>query len=50
MDIKSHQRVNQTLFTPVEKQLLQILVARMPAWVTPDLLTLGRSFRSDRDF
>lgn len=39
MDIKSHQRVNQTLFTPLEKQLLQILVARMPTWVTPDLLT-----------
>jgi len=39
MDIKSHQRVNQTLFTPVEKRLLQILVARMPTWVTPDILT-----------
>ena len=39
MDIKSHQRVNQTLFTPLEKPLLQILVTRMPTWVMPDLMT-----------
>ena len=39
MNIKSHQRINYTLFNPLEKRLLQILVAQMPAWVTPDLLT-----------
>jgi len=39
MDIKSHQRINQTLFNPIEKRLLQTLVAQMPGWVTPDLLT-----------
>ncbi|KOR37514.1 MULTISPECIES: CDP-alcohol phosphatidyltransferase family protein [Planktothricoides] len=39
MDIKSHQRINQTLLTPLEKPVLQILAAQMPRWVTPDVLT-----------
>lgn len=39
MDIKSHQRINQTLLTPLEKPVLQILASKMPRWVTPDVLT-----------
>jgi phosphatidylglycerophosphate synthase len=39
MDIKSHQRINQTLLTPLEKPVLKFLASQMPRWVTPDVLT-----------
>ncbi len=38
-DIKSHKRVNDMLLGPLERPALQWLAARMPAWVTPDVLT-----------
>lgn len=38
-DIKKHQRVNNMLLGSLERPALQWLVARMPAWVTPDVLT-----------
>jgi phosphatidylglycerophosphate synthase len=39
-DIKSHQRINDILLGPLERPALKWLAARMPAWVTPDTLTL----------
>ncbi|WP_199249547.1 CDP-alcohol phosphatidyltransferase family protein [[Phormidium] sp. ETS-05] len=39
MDIKSHQRVNDILLGAIERPLLQWLAAKMPRWVTPDILT-----------
>ncbi|MDZ4159220.1 MAG: CDP-alcohol phosphatidyltransferase family protein [Anaerolineaceae bacterium] len=36
---RSHKRVNETFTGAVEKQALNWLASRMPAWVTPDLLT-----------
>lgn len=38
-DIKSHQRVNDTLLGPLERPVLNWLAARQPAWVNPDILT-----------
>lgn len=38
-DIKEHKRVNDMLLGPLERPALQWLAWRMPAWVTPDLLT-----------
>jgi archaetidylinositol phosphate synthase len=38
-DVKSHQRVNDILLGPLERPALLWLAARMPAWVTPDILT-----------
>jgi len=38
-DIKKHQRVNNMLLGPLERPALQWLARRMPAWVTPDVLT-----------
>ncbi len=34
-----HQRVNDILLGPLERPLIQWLVARLPDWVTPDSLT-----------
>src|SRR5512140_709891 len=34
-----HTRVNQSILGALEKRLLVWMAARMPAWVTPDLLT-----------
>lgn len=39
-DIKSHQRINDILLGPLERPALRWLSAHMPAWVTPDILTL----------
>ena len=36
---KPHQRINDILLAPIEKPALQWLVARMPSWVNPDILT-----------
>jgi archaetidylinositol phosphate synthase len=38
-DIEKHLRVLDTFTGPVEKPILIWLAARMPTWVTPDLLT-----------
>jgi archaetidylinositol phosphate synthase len=38
-EIKKHQRVNNMLLGGLERPALQWLAARMPAWVTPDVLT-----------
>ena len=38
--IKSHQRINDILLGPLERPALRWLSAHMPAWVTPDILTL----------
>lgn len=35
----SHTRVNQSILGTLEKRALKWLAERMPAWVTPDLLT-----------
>jgi phosphatidylglycerophosphate synthase len=39
-DIKSHQRINDILLGHLERPALRWLSAHMPAWVTPDILTL----------
>lgn len=36
---QSHQRVNVTLLSALEKRLLLWIAPRLPNWVTPDLLT-----------
>ena len=38
-DIGSHERVNDSLSGPLERPVLAWLAARMPPWVTPDILT-----------
>lgn len=38
-DASQHARVNDILLGPLERPALKWLSARMPAWVTPDLLT-----------
>jgi len=37
---KSHQRVNDIFFGPLERPALRWLAAHMPAWMTPDILTM----------
>jgi archaetidylinositol phosphate synthase len=39
-EIKPHSRVNDILLGPLERPTLKWLAARMPAWVTPDILTI----------
>ncbi|OGN94678.1 MAG: hypothetical protein A2Z71_04815 [Chloroflexi bacterium RBG_13_50_21] len=39
-DIKDHKRVNDILLGPLERPALQWLAAHLPAWVTPDLMTV----------
>ncbi len=39
-DIRSHWRVNDILLGPLERPALQWLAVHMPAWMTPDKLTL----------
>lgn len=43
---KDYKRINSTLLTFIEKPLLNFLVARMPRWVKPDLLTIIGLFGS----
>jgi len=45
-DIKSHERVNDILFGPLERPALQWLAAHQPAWMTPDILTIIGIFGS----
>ncbi len=39
MDAPAHKRVNDILLGPLERPALQWLAARLPEWVTPDMLT-----------
>lgn len=39
-DIKDHKRVNDILLGPLERPALQWLSAHMPAWATPDMMTV----------
>jgi len=45
-DIKSHERVNDILFGPLERPALSWLAAHQPAWMTPDILTIIGIFGS----
>jgi len=38
-ELKPHERVNDILLGPLERPLLRWLAARMPGWMTPDILT-----------
>jgi archaetidylinositol phosphate synthase len=39
-DIKDHKRVNDILLGPLERPALQWLSAHLPAWATPDMMTV----------
>src|SRR4030043_1110120 len=39
-DIKDHKRVNDILLGPLERPALQWLAAHLPAWATPDMMTV----------
>jgi archaetidylinositol phosphate synthase len=39
-ETRSHTRVNDILLGPLERPALKWLAAHMPAWVTPDVLTV----------
>ena len=39
-DIKDHKRVNDILLGPLERPALQWLAAHLPAWATPDHMTV----------
>lgn len=36
---RTHKRINDILLGPLERPVLNWLAAKMPAWVTPDILT-----------
>jgi archaetidylinositol phosphate synthase len=39
-DIKDHKRVNDILLGPLERPALAWLAAHLPAWTTPDMMTV----------
>jgi archaetidylinositol phosphate synthase len=39
-DIKDHKRVNDIFLGPLERPALQWLAAHLPAWATPDMMTV----------
>jgi archaetidylinositol phosphate synthase len=39
-DIKDHTRVNDILLGPLERPALQWFAAHLPAWATPDMMTV----------
>jgi archaetidylinositol phosphate synthase len=39
-DIKNHKRVNDIFLGPLERPALQWIAAHLPAWVTPDIMTI----------
>jgi archaetidylinositol phosphate synthase len=43
---KKHVRINDSFFGPLERPALAWLVTKLPAWVTPDLLTFFGFFAS----
>jgi phosphatidylglycerophosphate synthase len=45
-DIRTHKRVNDILLGPLERPALAWLAARMPSWMTPDILTVIGVFGS----
>jgi len=45
-EIEKHKRVNEMLLGPLERPALQWLSVRLPAWMTPDVLTLIGIFGS----
>jgi archaetidylinositol phosphate synthase len=45
-DIEKHERVHEMLLGPLERPALQWLSARLPMWMTPDVLTLIGIFGS----
>jgi len=49
-DIEKHERVHQMLLGPLERPALQWLSARLPLWMTPDVLTLIGIFGSIATF
>jgi archaetidylinositol phosphate synthase len=49
-DIEKHERVHEMLLGPLERPALQWLSARLPAWMTPDVLTLIGIFGSIATF
>jgi archaetidylinositol phosphate synthase len=49
-DIEKHERVHEMFLGPLEKPALQWLSARLPMWMTPDVLTLIGIFGSIMTF
>jgi archaetidylinositol phosphate synthase len=49
-DVEKHERVHEMLLGPLERPALQWLSARLPAWMTPDVLTLIGIFGSIATF
>jgi archaetidylinositol phosphate synthase len=39
-DIKDHKRINDIFFGPFERPALHWLASHLPAWVTPDMMTV----------
>ena len=39
-EIRTHERVNDILLGPLERPVLQWLAGHLPAWVTPDTMTI----------
>ena len=39
-EVEKHERVHEMLLGPLERPALQWFCARLPAWMTPDVLTL----------
>lgn len=39
MDNQAHQRINDIFLAPIERPIFQWLVAHMPSWINPDILT-----------
>jgi archaetidylinositol phosphate synthase len=39
-DIKEHKRVNDILLGPLERPALQWIAGHLPAWATPDMMTV----------
>jgi phosphatidylglycerophosphate synthase len=46
LKIHTHKRINDILLGPLERPALKWLASRMPAWVTPDTLTVVGAFGS----
>lgn len=45
-DIEDHTRVNDILLGPLERPALQWLASHLPAWATPDMMTVTGIFGS----
>jgi hypothetical protein len=49
-NVEHQKRENKILLGFLERPALRWLAAHMPAWVTPDILTLDRDWRICADF